>query len=222
MPMKYKAVLFDLDGTLLDTLDDIADSMNAALARMGYPVHHRDSFRYFIGDGIRVFAERVLPEDARKPEIIAECVALKRAEYDRHWSDKTRPYDGIPGLLDSLTEMGIKKAVLSNKPDAHTLIVVKKLLSRWEFDKVYGADPPSIPVKPDPSGALRIAEELAIPPGEILYLGDTNTDMRTAVSAGMFPVGAAWGFRTREELMTAGAKVIAETPADVLRIMDEG
>jgi phosphoglycolate phosphatase len=222
MPAKYRAVIFDLDGTLLDTLDDLADWMNAVLALMGYPGHPRDSFRYFVGDGARKFAERVLPEDARTPEIIAECVALMAKEYDRRLSEKTRPYDGIPGLLDSLTNMGIKKAILSNKPSMPTLFVVKKLLSRWEFDRVYGADPPGIPVKPDPAGALRIADELEIPPDEILYLGDTNTDMRTAVSAGMFPVGAAWGFRTRAELESAGAKAIAESPPDVLRILTAG
>ncbi|OHD59705.1 MAG: HAD family hydrolase [Spirochaetes bacterium GWF1_49_6] len=218
----YRAVLFDLDGTLLDTLDDLADSMNAALASMGYPGHARDEYRYFVGDGVRALAERVLPEAAREPGIIAKCLGAMEKEYDRRWDNKTRPYDGIPELLDHLTGMHIKIAILSNKPNGFTLAVVKKLLSRWDFDKVYGAGPPGIPVKPDPSGAIRIASELDIPPREFLYLGDTNTDMRTAISAGMFPVGAAWGFRTRAELEAAGAMAIADRPSDLLRILTAG
>ncbi|OHD53541.1 MAG: HAD family hydrolase [Spirochaetes bacterium GWF1_51_8] len=214
--MRFDAVIFDLDGTLLDTLDDLADSMNSALSKMGFPEHNRDEYKYFVGDGMKTLVPRALPEKARTPEIIEQCTVLMRAEYDVRWNNKTRPYPGVPELLDSLTAMGIKKAVLSNKPDKYTKLVVAKLLPDWMFESVYGADPPRIPVKPDPGGALVVAAELAVEPARILYLGDTNTDMRTANAAGFFALGAAWGFRTAKELEEAGARAVIGKPPEAL------
>ena len=122
---------------------------------------------------------------------MAECVSLMRKEYAQHWAATTRPYDGIPALLDTLTTRGIPMAVLSNKPDEFTKLCVAKLLPKWKFAAVLGAGT-SLPMKPDPAGAREIARRLSVAPGEVVYLGDTNTDMQTAVAAGMFPVGALW------------------------------
>ncbi len=142
-------------------------------------------------------------------------VELARREYAGRWAEKTRPYPGIPDLLDGLSHRKIPMTVFSNKPDEFTRLCVTRLLSGWHFAAIQGATS-TLPRKPDPRGALAIAAPLGIAPGDFLYLGDTNTDMQTAVAAGMFPVGALWGFRTAEELLATGAARLAETPTDVL------
>jgi phosphoglycolate phosphatase len=215
--MNYSAVLFDLDGTLLDTLDDLADSTNAALGQLGLPGHPAASFRYFVGDGVENLVRRALPADRADPATIARCAALVREEYGRRWADKTRPYEGIAELLSALAARGTPMAVLSNKPDEFTRLCVERLLGRWRFAVVIGARP-DVPRKPDPGGALQIAAQLGLAPGQIAYLGDTNTDMRTAVAAGMFPVGALWGFRTADELTASGARVLIQKPLDLMAI----
>ena len=131
---------------------------------------------------------------------------------------KTRPYEGVPALLDALTARGTPMAVLSNKPHDSTLAVVASFLARWHFAAVFGARE-AIPVKPDPAGALEIAGLLGLPPADIAYLGDTNTDMQTATAAGMFPVGALWGFRTADELLENGARALLETPLELLPLL---
>ncbi|MEN6450432.1 MAG: HAD-IA family hydrolase [Thermoguttaceae bacterium] len=217
--MSYKAVLFDLDGTLLDTLTDLADSTNAMLRHFGFPEHPRDEYRYFVGDGIEVLIERALPADRRDRATVIECGRRMRTEYGERWAATTRPYPGVPELLDALAARGVPMAVLSNKPDEFTRLCVTRLLSRWQFDTVVGSGP-SLPRKPDPAGATEVARRLGVAPAEILYLGDTNTDMQTSVAAGMFPVGALWGFRTADELTAAGARALAATPHEVLCILD--
>lgn len=216
--MRFRGVLFDLDGTLLDTLEDIADSANRALGQLGFPGHPVESFKYFIGDGVENLVRRALPLDQRDPAILAQCAALMRAEYGRRWADKTRPYPGVPELLDALTARAVPMAVLSNKPDEFTKLCVARLLPRWRFVAVVGASP-ALPRKPDPAAARHIARQLQLPPAEILYLGDTNTDMQTAVGAGMFPAGALWGFRTAEELWASGAKRLLSAPLDLLDVL---
>ncbi len=215
--MNYKAVLFDLDGTLLDTLDDLADSMNAALTRVGAPPHPVADYRYFVGDGVLTLCHRVLPADRRDETTIKAAAAAMRDEYGARWAAKTRPYPGIPELLDALTSRGVAMAVLSNKNNDFTKLCVEKLLGRWKFDAVQGLDE-TVHKKPDPSGALSVARRLKLAPADFLYLGDTNTDMKTAVAAGMFPVGALWGFRTAEELTAHGAKVLIAKPMDLLSL----
>ena len=212
--MKYRAVLFDLDGTLLDTIDDLADSMNAVLERFGFPPHPVDSYKLLVGDGIQMFVRRALPEDKRDEASVASCVEATREEYARRWAVKTRPYPGVPEMLDAVAARGVAMAVLSNKPDDFTIKCVAKLLAKWSFEVVRGVRADGVK-KPDPAGAIETARELGIAPGEFLYLGDTNTDMWTAVAAGMFPVGALWGFRSREELVSSGAKVLVAEPGDV-------
>jgi phosphoglycolate phosphatase len=218
MPDMYRAVLFDLDGTLLNTLKDIADSVNRILARSGFPQHPVDAYRYFVGDGMENLARRVLPADRRDPETVARTRAAIDAEYTQHEADTTRPYAGIPELLSALADRGIKMTVLSNKPDHSVQSTVAALLGDWHFDVVLGARP-SMPIKPDPAGARDIAARLGIPPAQFLYLGDTGTDMKTAGAAGMYPVGALWGFRTADELLAAGAKTLAKEPTDLLKLL---
>ncbi len=218
--MHLEAVLFDLDGTLLDTLDDLADSANAALRRLGLPQHPVASFKQFIGDGVETLVRRALPPERHDPQTLVRCAELLREEYGRRWADKTRPYEGIPELLDALAARRLPLAVLSNKPQEFTRLCVERLLPRWRFDAVVGAGG-ALPRKPDPKGALHIASALGISAERILYLGDTNTDMQTAVAAGMYPVGALWGFRTRDELLASGARALAERPADVLSWIDK-
>jgi len=217
--MPYPAAMFDLDGTLLDTLDDLADSMNRALEAMGFPPHPVDAYRYIVGSGVREMARRSLPEDARDDETIDALAELKQQEYTRNWADKTRPYDGVPEMLDALRAGGIRMAVLSNKPDGFTRLAVEKLLPDWDFDVVRGAAD-GTPHKPDPTSALEIVEAFGLQPADVFYVGDTDVDMQTAVRAGMFPAGVLWGFRTADELTANGARVLLERPADALPHFD--
>jgi phosphoglycolate phosphatase len=216
--MPFKAVLFDLDGTLLDTLDDLADSTNAALAAMGLPVHPVDAYRYFVGDGLENLVRRVMGPRASDPDAVAHGIELARREYAHRWADKSKPYPGIPDLLDQLTARRIPMTVFSNKPDEFTQLCIARLLPSWHFAVVQGASA-AFPKKPDPSGAIAIAAKLGVAPTDCLYLGDTNTDMRTAVAAGMYPVGVLWGFRTGEELRDAGAAVLVKSPMDLLGLL---
>lgn len=215
MNARFKSVIFDLDGTLLDTLDDLANSMNASLASMGFPAHEVESYKIFVGDGVTNLARRTLPAGSRDDETVRECVRRMGDEYARCWRDHTRPYDGIPEMLDALASAGIGMAILSNKPDNFTKEVVSALLPRWSFDCVRGAMD-GVPIKPDPDAALEIAREMGVSTDEMLYVGDSGTDMKTAVAAGMYPMGVLWGFRGEEELTSCGARALARTPQEIV------
>lgn len=217
--IEFQAILFDLDGTLLDTLADIANSTNAALSKLGFGVHPVDAYRYFLGDGMDHLVRRALPEGYRDSETLDRCKRAALDEYKNRWAENTRPYPGISELLRELERRGVPKVVFSNKPDVFTRQTVEKLLPDFHFKIVRGAST-SVPVKPDPTVALQIADKLGIAPQRFIYLGDTDTDMQTAISAGMFPAGALWGFRTAEELSASGAKALLKTPSDVLTILD--
>lgn len=219
--MKRQAVVFDLDGTLLDTLEDLADSGNQTLAQYGFATHPIGAYRYFIGDGVGMLIRRMLPEDRRDEQTIAEVTKTYRGEYGRRWNVKTRPYDGMAELLDALTSAGVKMAVLSNKPHELTEKCVGELLSGWTFEIVLGHRE-GIARKPDPAGALWIAGQWQLAPSEIVYAGDTATDMQTAVAAGMYPCGVLWGFRPAEELRTGGAEVLIERPLELLGVLNGG
>lgn len=193
--------------------------MNTALARLGLPPHPTDAYRYFVGDGVRNLAERVLPKDSITDEMVDKCLALMLKEYSRRWSNNTKPYPGILQMLSALEKIGLPKAIISNKADDFTQIIVNSLLSDFSFQVVRGLLP-SAKRKPDPTSALQIADELKIPPSRFLYLGDTKTDMQTAIAAGMYPVGVLWGFREADELLQNGAKKLVKTPADVLKLLN--
>lgn len=216
--MNFKAVIFDLDGTLLDTIADLTDSMNIALNHFGFPGHDVEACKTFVGDGVEMFAFRALPENSRDQAMVAKCVALMRQEYTKRWANKTRPYNGIPQLLDALTSRYLEMAILSNKPHDSAKEMVAAILSEWRFNPVIGAQP-AVPKKPDPTLANHISQELGIPPEQFLYLGDTGTDMKTAQASGMFAVGALWGFRSAEELEHAGAEVLVKHPREVLELL---
>ena len=216
--LKYDAILFDLDGTLLDTLEDLADAMNAALRALEMPEHPLESYRYFVGRGLRNMVIDVLPPDRRDEKAITRAMEAMREEYAPRWDAKTRPYDGVPELLEALTERSVTMTILSNKPHTFTRKCVARLLSDWPFALVAGARP-DLPIKPDPAGALAVAEQIGVPAERFLYLGDTSTDMQTATGAGMFAVGALWGFRTAEELREHGAAVLLRHPTDLLDLL---
>jgi len=217
--MKYSAVLFDLDGTLLDTLEDLGGSVNSVLVSLGFPGHGMEAYRYFVGDGVENLVRRSLPDEVRGDEnLVREGVSKMRAEYSRRWHERTRVYDGITELLDGLEARGVRCAVLSNKPHPAVLDVMGHYFPRRRFDAALGARP-HVPNKPDPAAALEIGRMLGIAPSRFVYLGDTNTDMQTAIAAGMLPVGALWGFRTEAELRESGAAVLVAHPREVLDLL---
>ncbi len=216
--MTYKAILFDLDGTLLDTLEDLGNSVNSVLAARGLPTHTLDEYRYFVGDGTAMLITRALPQGKRNDETVRACLEELREAYGRNWNVNTRPYEGIPEMLDALTEHGLKMAVLSNKQHEFTKLCVADLLSDWTFDVVFGQRD-EVRRKPDPAGALEVAERLKLPPADFFYLGDSAVDMKTATAAGMFPVGVLWGFRPAEELKEAGAQALIERPSEILNLL---
>lgn len=213
--MRYQGIVFDLDGTLLDTLEDLANSMNSVLQLHNFPQHPLESYKYFVGDGVENLVRRAVPEDKRDETLLSEYVAAMREEYGRRWMEKTHPYPGIPELLDRLSARGIKMAIFSNKQDEFTQVTVNRFLSKWRFEVVVGARP-SVPKKPDPTIPLKISRTIGIPVSALLYAGDTNTDMQTANAAGMFAVGVLWGFRQADELLKNGAKVLIKEPSEIL------
>jgi phosphoglycolate phosphatase len=216
--MRYQAVLFDLDGTLLDTLDDLAAAANRVLAAKDLPVHPVDAFRTFVGDGLKTLVERILPENLRSTGMVLEMMASFEEEYAQNWHERSAPYPGIVGLLDHLTAQGLRLSILSNKPDPFTRLCVRRLLPHWTFDPLLGQRP-GVPKKPDPSAALEVGRLLGLMPAEILYVGDSGVDMCTALSAGMDAVGVLWGFRTADELRQAGAHHLIARPEELLPII---
>jgi len=215
--VKYKAVVFDLDGTLLDTLEDLADSMNRVLHDRGLPTHPTEAFRYFVGSGAAVLVSRALPQEKRNDQLAADCLEAFRTEYNRNWNHKTKPYEGVSELLDALTEKHTRMAILTNKPQHFAELCVREFLAGWEFEMIVGQRD-GIPMKPDPTGPRGIARCLDIPLEAFLYLGDSDIDMRTAVDANMFPVGATWGFRSEKELRESGAKKTIGRPTELLEL----
>ncbi len=218
--MKMTAVLFDLDGTLLDTLAGLAHCMNRVLHHHSFPVHTKDAYRRFIGDGMENLVRRALPQEVRhdRATLIA-CVAAMRTEYGKYGHEDAHPYRDIPELLDALTARSLKLSVLSNKPHEFTCWMVREHLPSWSFEPVLG-ERPGIPRKPHPGSALHVARSLGIHPESILYLGDTGTDMQTARDAGMFAVGATWGYRSAGELLSNGARVLIGTPLELLKYIE--
>jgi len=215
MGRRLTGVLFDLDGTLLDTLQDLADSTNRCLASLGLPGHPVEAYRYFVGDGLANLALRVLPAERQDPASVEALKDLFNGDYHEHWADSTRPYEGIPALLDALSARGLPMAILSNKPHSFTVDMVAHFLSAWRFAAVFGARE-SHSRKPDPAAALQIGQALGLAPGQMLYAGDTRTDMEPARNAGMFAVGVLWGFRPRAELLDSGAQALVAHPAELL------
>jgi phosphoglycolate phosphatase len=211
--MNQRAVIFDLDGTLLDSLADIAAAANRALAALGLPGHDTEAYRRMVGSGADVLMQRALPDDQQT--LLRSALERFREHYRSGMLDHTAPYEGVPQLLDRLSERGVPMAVLSNKPDAAAQQIVATLLGRWTWSAVAGhrAD---VPKKPDPVAATRMAEKLGVEPADCLFVGDSAVDMQTAVNAGMRPIGVLWGFRDRGELIEHGAAELLEQPLELL------
>lgn len=216
MKNSIRAVVFDLDGTLTDTLDDIATAMNRALKLHGLEPWPVPDYRYLVGNGARVLASRAVRD---RQDLMPAVLRDYQAYYGAHALVKTAPYPGIPELLDALAARGLKLFVLSNKPDADTRNVISHFFPGIPFALVRG-QLEGVPVKPDPAPALALAEEAGLPPAAFAYLGDTSVDMTCAVAAGMRPVGVLWGFRTAEELTKSGAEILLSVPADLLTWLD--
>lgn len=212
--MKFDGVLFDLDGTLLDTLQDLGDSVNRVLAARGWPTHGLEAYRYFVGEGARTLVERAIPPAQRARETVASALAAYRADYERNWNVATRPYDGVPEMLASLQRRGAVLGVLSNKPHAMTVRCIEGYFPGVPFPALLGQRD-EVARKPDPAGAFEAARLMAAEPGRILYVGDTGTDMQTAKAAGMFALGVTWGFRPEQELRSHGADAVAHHPSEI-------
>jgi len=212
--MTWKAVIFDLDGTLLDTLADIAESNNQALEEQGFPTFPIDVYCTKIGDGVDTLARRTVPPEEQTEELLAAHVARNKEIYATRWDRKTRPYDGIDELLDSLARRNIRASVLSNKPHHLTVQCVSHFFAGRTFDHVYGVGE-GIPKKPDTGGVDAIINDWGLHRDRVLYVGDTDTDMKTAKAAGLFALGVTWGFREREELVANGADHTIDHPCEL-------
>lgn len=218
--MGFQGAIFDMDGTLLDTLTDIAEAANDALAELKFPTFPVEDYRYFVGDGVKVLMARLLPQEFEQNEEVHEkFLQLYSKYYSQKWNQNTQPYRGIPELLNILQQKNFRLGILSNKPHAFTVKCAEKILADWKFDFILGQKD-EIPRKPDPAGAIIIRDAWSLSSSEILYFGDTGTDMLTAKRAGFYALGVTWGFRPEDELREAGADLIIHHPLDVLSLLD--
>ena len=216
-----KLVIFDLDGTLLNTIEDLGHAANYALEQNGFATHSMASYPFFVGNGVRRLMERVVPEDARDTETINNLLKDFKQYYDLHNTDLTRPYDGIIDLLDELKARGVAMAVASNKYQAATTRIIGHFFGHYDFVAVEGQKE-GVPVKPDPSVVFQILLQAPTPKREVLYVGDSGVDMETARRACIDSVGVTWGFRPEKELNEYHANVIVNKPGDILQIVENG
>lgn len=214
--MRFPAVIFDLDGTLIDSLRDLAEATNWGLKQLGLPTHPVEAYRYMVGMGRHELCRRAAGNE--NEERVDRLSTLMTRHYSEHCLDHSRPYEGIVDMLKELQGVGLKMGILSNKPQNFVDLTVRTLLGQFVFDAVIG-DRDGLERKPDPQGALLIAETFGLPPASVAYVGDTSIDMDTANRAGMVALGVTWGFRTRAELEEANAHQIAETPDELYRIL---
>ncbi len=208
-----KAVIFDLDGTLLNTIDDLADSCNHALKALGHPCHQVSKYFHFVGNGITILARRILPKAHQSPDEIKQCVDLISDHYNGNWKSKTTVYQGINNLLTSLQDKQIPINVLSNKNEPVVQNMVQYFLSNFTFTYMRGAIK-GAEKKPDPTRALELACDLNIAPQDIMFIGDSKVDMQTATNAKMTSVGVTWGFRDTKELQDHNAQIILDAPME--------
>ncbi|SNR37563.1 phosphoglycolate phosphatase [Lutibacter agarilyticus] len=215
--MKYKAVIFDLDGTLVDSLYDISDAMNMVLERANFPTHSYKDYQNFIGSGIRSLVVKSLPSTHQNESQIEKYFDAMIEVYRDNCTHKTTPYEGIGELLDSLVSHNLKLSVLSNKADEFTKKIVAAIFPNY-FNPVLGLTDEALK-KPHPFGALEICKNLDLKAEEVLYVGDTDVDMQTAKNANMIAVGVLWGYRSKEELILSGANYILCKPLDLIDIL---
>ncbi len=215
----YKAVLFDLDGTLINTLEDLAAASNHALAAYGYPPRPVEDFKLLAGNGVAVMLERAMPEGERTPRRIAALKEKFLEYYGLHYADKTAPYAGVPELLRTLKVKGYKRAVVTNKVEEMAKVILNKLYPNC-FDLILGQRE-GVPTKPDPTLAHMAMKELGVSPEECVFMGDSGVDIQTAVNSGALPVGVLWGFREEPELLRNGAKRLIGRAEELLNILEE-
>ena len=211
-----KTVIFDLDGTLLDSIEDIASSMNKVLESLQLPTHKIEDYKYFVGGGVDILVENALSNQSK--EIKDEVIKRFKIEYDGKLHSKTLPYDGIYELLDELKKLDINLAVLSNKPHEFTVSYVNHFFKNYNFKEIHGQKK-DIPKKPDPKAALDIVKCLDSSCENTYFIGDTKIDMQTAKSANMTAIGVLWGFRDEKELRDFGADFIVSNPLEILKII---
>ena len=213
-----KLVIFDLDGTLLDTIADLAAAANYALQQLGYPTHPVDTIRTYVGNGINKLLERSLPEAERNEENVVRMRSHFVPYYDKHNADLSRPYPGIVALLEELQHRGVMVAVASNKYQAATAELVKHYVPTIDFIEVLGQRE-GIAVKPDPTIVFDILKKAKVQPEEVLYVGDSGVDMQTAINSGVDAVGVAWGFRPKAELESFCPKGIIDKAEELLEFV---
>jgi phosphoglycolate phosphatase len=218
MKQKYKGVIFDMDGTLVDTLEDIAASMNRALKFMGFPELPVEEYLDKVGWGTERLAFLSLPEKERQKETAARLAARMSLFYAEAPLAYTRPYPGIPELVSALKQRKIKIAVLTNKTDPVAQKVAAGLFPSGSFDRVQGGAQGK-PLKPDPASVWELLVELDLAPSDTIFAGDSEVDIETAVSSGCFPLGVSWGYRSRETILKAGARRIIEKPEELLDLL---
>ncbi len=215
---RFKAIIFDLDGTLVDSVYDIADAGNVALKTLGYPPHSYEEYRHFIGHGLRELCRKSLPEDQREEAVIDSCHRLLAAHYQAHSTDKTRLFPGMEEVLEKCRRQGLKLAVLSNKADILTQDILRRLNIHSWFKVVTGLRD-GFARKPDPKGVFWVCNCLNCPKENILYVGDSAIDMQTARAAGLESVACRWGYRPEEELLNEHPDHIIRQPLELLDIL---
>ena len=218
--MIYRAAIFDMDGTLVDTLEDLADSVNEMLEIYNFPLRTIEEVRKFVGNGAIKLLERALPAEKSSDKIFVDnALKLYNECYSRRLLNKTKPYAGIMELLAELQEKKIPLGICTNKQNFAAQIIAEKILSPIKFQKVFG-DEKNHPRKPDPTRALEIAKSFSVKPEDVAYFGDTAVDMNTANNAGFLAVGVTWGFRPESELEESGAKIIIHQPHEILNLIN--
>ena len=218
---KIKAAIFDLDGTIINTLTDLANAGNHVLKQNGFPVHDVEKYRFFVGSGIRNLCIRILPEDKKEDEnLILDIFNQFNAYYKDHSMDSTCAYDGINDMLEEISKRGIKTAVLTNKGHEFTVPMLKKVFGDFPFDVILGKTD-KYPVKPNRGCIMHVINELGVKGSECIYAGDSNVDMQTAINGDIEDIiGVSWGFRPVSELKEAGAKYIVNFPKEIVEIID--
>lgn len=216
--MAIKLIIFDLDGTLVDSIEGLATAMNKVLEAKGYPQHRVEDYKRFVGNGIKKLVMRGLPLDSRDPETVDLCYDKMLKAYAEHYAVGMSIYKDIDIVLNELTAKGIKLAINTNKNQELAEKVVDGFLNKWDFVKVIGASE-SYDIKPSPVGAIHIAQAVGVMPSECIYIGDSEVDLITAQNAGMQSILVTWGFRTEEQLAIHRPEVLVKTPIDILKYL---
>lgn len=215
--MQYKGVIFDLDGTLFHSIEDIADAVNKGLTDEGLAIHPVENYISWIGNGAYKLVERALPKGSNEEQIQSHLDKFLQI-YSKNWNIKSRVFDGIPDVLNFFNRERIPISILSNKPHFLTMEIAGYYFQSWNFACVFGQRD-GIPRKPDPQSAIEITTMCALRPDEFLYIGDSETDMKTAMNAGMLPIGVTWGYGSRQSVEESGAKYIVDKPGELIKII---